>query len=116
MYFKTRFELKAYGEEFNDSYILLKLLDKNQVGKFSKDLAKFTKLLDADDVDKTISSSESIMDKMYSVCADAFISGEIFDEADGKIRPIQKADIDNFPPAVVKDMVYVLQGNLEKKA
>lgn len=117
MYFKARFELGAYGSEFSKSFVLVKLMDKNQVMQFSKTLAKTSKSLEGEeDIDKTLSGSEEVMDKMYKACADAFISGEIYDSETEEQRPMKKEDIEFFPPAVIRDMVQFVQGSLGKKA
>jgi len=118
MFFKARFELASYGSEFGDSFILLKLMDKNQVMAFSKQLAKASKEADKneDDIDKSLASSSKVMDMMYQIVANAFIQGEIFDGETEEQRPMKKDDLDSFPPAVIREVVQFIQGSLEKKA
>lgn len=117
MFFKDKYDLGVYGEEFSKSYILLKLLDKNQTLKYSRTIAKLTKKLDkTDDMDSAVDESAEVLEFMYKSIADQFVSGEIYDEELGKERPMQKVDIDNFPTKVIRDLTRFIQGVVEKKS
>lgn len=113
MFFKSKFELGPYGDGLDKSYLIVRLLDKNQVLKFTRTVAKLSKDLDKEeDIDKSLDDSEKLIEIMYKLVQDQFVEGNIQDTEE---RPMKKADIDNFPPAVVKDLVQFIEGALEKK-
>lgn len=114
MFFKGKFELSPYGEEFSKSYIVLKLLDKNQIIKFNKDLIKVSQSIDKSaSAEESLGSSEKIIEMMYKVVTDQFVEGLIFDGTEE--RPMKKDDISSFPPAIIKELNQFVQGSLEKK-
>lgn len=115
MFFKGRFELAPYGEEFVNSYVVLKFLDKNQIVKFTKRVAEAEKKIDKEeDTEKLLEGSTNVIELVYSLVADQFVEGSIFDN--GEQRPMRKVDIEMFPPAIVKDLSRFVQGAYEKKA
>lgn len=115
MFFKGKFSLAPYGDEFANSYLTVKLLDKNQISKLNKELVEASRELkdDADALD-IVDGSERVMDILYRAVAEQFIEGQIFDgEGD---RPMKKSDIENFPPAIIQELNKFTQGTLGKKA
>jgi len=116
MFFKARFELAPYGEEFNKSYIVLKLQDRNQILKYTQKVAAASKALesiDENDIEGAVSKSSAVCTIIYQQVKERFVEGEVFEgEAE---RPMKKTDIDSFPPALVKELTQFIQGALEKK-
>lgn len=110
--------MSRYGEEFKTSYFILKLLDKNQTLKYTRELAKISKGLDVDtkDVESIIKQSEEVLKFMYEKVAECFVAGEVYDEDTDALRPANKEDLDLLPPKVIKDVTSFVQGNLEKKS
>jgi hypothetical protein len=116
MFFEDRFELAPYGEKFKNSYVDLKLLDKNQALKYIEKIAYLTKSLDAATAEKAVEASKEIFDYTYNLVADCFIRGEIWDDELQAERPMRKTDIESFPSKVIKDLSQFIQGNVEKKS
>ena len=120
MVFKGKFPLKDYGDELVNSYVLLKLLDKNQSLSYSRKLAKLSKGLDKKNIeemepDKAIDQSEGILNAMFDLASESFLGGQVFDEAEAKERPMNKEDLLSFPTKVMRDLTAFIQGT-EKKS
>lgn len=117
LFFREKLSLAKYGDEFKDSYIIVKVLDANQMMKYSRLIYK---LMDdsekagiAGDEEKAVDKSYELVQTMYKKVKECFVSGEIFDE---KLRPMSKKDIDEFPNNLIKELSGIIQGNLEKKS
>lgn len=109
MFFKYRFELKEYGEEFKDSYVTLYLFNKKQGLEYKQGVLKIADKKDIPSVDL----ESEIIDFMYARVKDSFVEGKIFDGKE--TRDMVKGDIDEFPRTIVRSIVEVLNGSIEKK-
>ncbi len=110
MFFKERFDLSQYDADLKDSYILLRMLNKGEVLKYTKATAK---LLKGVNDNNAIDFSNELIELMYKTVQDAFIKGEIREE--DNLRPATVTDLETFPIPVIKDMLLSMQGNLSKK-
>lgn len=115
MYFTERFDLSPYGEEFKDSYFILKLLDRNQTVAYTRRMAKLSKESDKekDDVDEVIDDSVKVLDFMYKTVVDCFVSGEVYDN--GELRAAKQSDLDGLPPKIMREASAVIKGQVGKK-
>lgn len=114
LFFKTRFDLSKYGEEFNGCYVDLRLLDKGQLFKFTRENEKLAKESGNIEDDKLVDTAITIYENMYKWVADSFLGGEVMDE--GVKRPMKKEDVEMFPTQIIQEMIKSIQGGLGKKA
>lgn len=117
MFFKAKFSLESYGEEFKDCFVTLKILDRNQSAKYGEKVFKLMnegdKLEASGDDIGLISKSSELVDFIYKTVKDSFVDGQVFDNG---IRPMKVDDLDSFPPMILRELGKLIQGNLEKKS
>lgn len=116
MYFTERYDLAKYGDEFKNSYLILKLLTKQQALDYDKSVIKLAKEIETTSTESDILDlSEKLIEIAYTAVKDCFVSGLVFD-GDTKVeRPATVEDFDSFPPTLIKELADLVKGNIQKK-
>lgn len=113
MIFKQRFEFSEYGEDFKDSYMIVKLLKPAESLSWSKKLSKAASKVDvSSESEENQDKGMDVINVMIDKIKFAFIGGEIFDE--DKLRPLTKEDLKDLPMMVIKDISNFVEGVTKK--
>lgn len=104
MYFIGKYSFEGLGENYKDSYIVLKYFNKTESIFYAKKLTELEK----------DHKEEDIINTAYEVIQDKFVEGKLFNPDTKNIESMTKEDVLNIPPVVLGELVLFVRGMLKK--
>lgn len=118
MIFTEKFELNKYGEEFKNSYILVKLFDKQHSIDYVKKMYELSKGLDIPNEknnDQIMDESQATIDFAYQTVEEQFVEGLCYNRETKTEEPMKKEDLIMLPPKIVGEIMNLIRGSIQKK-
>lgn len=115
MYFKERFNLSKYGDEYKDSFVILKLATPGESMKQKKKLSKIGNAIKIDETgndDEIFNETNKIFETETQYVKKFFDSGMVYDNEETRV--MKKDDLNFFPRKIISELTDIIDGGLGK--